>query len=339
MIERRRDNMKNAIKFIGFITLFACLFIRLNEISIKKTTNRYYMLKRELESKDQDFDVQIYGSCHAYTSFNSKKFTEENNISSYNLSAPSEIIPTTYLKMKEQFKIHKPKIALLEIWGINAFDTYVDTDKILGDYLALNIEQFPYSQDKNEIIRDFDTLNLFQENIALFKYKERIYKNQLIEEDFNYSYDSIIHHLAERDLWIENEMTRRFANNGFSPLDSSPQEDYPTLQSYVNEDEYEVIEPVIMKYLDKIIDLCKENDVSLIFYRAPYVSKTTELCKSNYLREYLRERNILYFDLEKEIPFDYSDDFSDLQHLSNEGADKVTDFLSKVILRLYDNED
>lgn len=70
-------NIKNAIKFLLFICLLMGSFIKINDISISKTLNRYYMLKRELESKDGDYDVQVYGSCHAYTSFNSKKFEEK----------------------------------------------------------------------------------------------------------------------------------------------------------------------------------------------------------------------------------------------------------------------
>ncbi len=42
---------------------------------------------------------------------------------------------------------------------------------------------------------------------------------------------------------------------------------------------------------------------------------------------------ILYiFDLEKEIQFDYTRDFYDLQHLSRNVADKATEFLSDVII-------
>ncbi len=90
-------------------------------------------------------------------------------------------------------------------------------------------------------------------------------------------------------------MTNRFEINGYLLYDYNIVEQYYNLQSNVDEDEMLEIELQLMKYIDKIIDLCEENDVALIFYRVPYVSKETELSKANYLREYLNDRNTLYF--------------------------------------------
>lgn len=234
--------------------------------------------------------------------------------------------------MNEQFRKYKPKVAVVEIWGINAFDTYIDANSILEGYFQLNIEMLPLSLEKIEVINDFDTLNILYENFPITKYKGRIMRNQLIKEDFNYSYDSIVLNHLQSEIWLADEMTNRFENNGYLLYDYKSLEQYLNLQSYVDEDEMLEIEPQLIKYIDKIIDLCEENDVELIFYRASYLSKETELSKANYLREYLNDRNIPYYDLEKEIQFDYTKDFFDLQHLSENGANKATEFLNDVII-------
>ena len=39
------------------------------------------------------------------------------------------------------------------------------------------------------------------------------------------------------------------------------------------------------------VDWAKENNVELIFYRAPYISTENELRKKNYLEQYFEERN------------------------------------------------
>lgn len=323
--------MKNICKFILFISIIVCSLIKLNDVVIYKPSNRYYMLKNEIKSQDKDYDVQIFGSCHAYTSFNSKFFEEEYGISSYNISNPGEIMPATYLNMKEQFKKHKPKIALVETWGINAYDTYIDSDQILNDYFLPNIELIPMSKEKNEVINDFESLDIVNENFPIAKYKDRILNSELIKEDFNYSYESIKSKYYDSYTWLFTEMDNRFENNGFKSTLSINLSEYNEKQSYIDETTCLEIEPKLMKYIDKIISLCEKNDVKLIFYRAPYISKEAELQKGNYLRTYLEEKNIPYYDLEKEIAFDTETDFSDLQHLSEKGAYKATTFLKEKI--------
>ena len=87
-----------------------------------------------------------------------------------------------------------------------------------------------------------------------------------------------------------------------------------------------------MKYVCKIIDLCEEHDVELIFYRAPYTSTVNELKKSNWFADYCAERGILYVDLEKELSFDIETDFLDYHHLNESGALKATDYLAEIVL-------
>lgn len=87
-----------------------------------------------------------------------------------------------------------------------------------------------------------------------------------------------------------------------------------------------------MKYVCKIIDLCEEHDVELIFYRTPYTSTVNELKKSNWFAECCAERGILYVDLEKELSFDTETDFLDYHHLNESGALKATDYLAEIVL-------
>ena len=128
------------------------------------------------------------------------------------------------------------------------------------------------------------------------------------------------------------EMENRFKNNGFLAKKFQPLLDYEERQSDVPEDESLAIESDIMKYVDKIIEVCDEYGVKLIFYRAPYVSTENELRKLNYLEQYLEGQGVEFFDMEKEIAYDYAQDFNDYQHLSEEGAQKTTEYLSKIVV-------
>ncbi|MEG2993690.1 MAG: hypothetical protein RR847_05405 [Bacilli bacterium] len=324
--------MKKILKFLLFLILIISSIFYMNSVVIDKSYNRYYMMREELKTKNEKFDVEVYGSCHAYTSFNPM----ESNYNAYNKANPGEIIPVTYLHMVEQFKKNKPKVALVDIWGVMAYDTYIDKEEIFGSYLKYNLELLPFNREKIEVINDVDELNILNDNLHIFRYKDRIINWGLSEIDFNYSFKKARKiYETDRTTYLYDEMENRFNNNGYNNLPTTSLDDYDSLQNKIN-DETQPVEAVLMKYIDKIIELCEKNDVQLIFYRAPYVSKISELEKRNYIANYLANKGIYFYDLEKEIEFNKLEDFSDYQHLSGTGASKATEFLNNKIEKLIE---
>lgn len=327
--------MKKLFATLLFIILLIYTVVSSNNIFIDKTNNRYYMLENELEHKSETYDVQIYGSCHAYTSFNPMYLIEKYNISSYNLSNPSEIIPITYLRMLERFKYDTPKVAVVEIWGTNPYETYVSTEDILNSATPINIELLPISLEKLSVIEDLETLDAIEENFAIIKYKDRVSEQSLNDLDFNYHfYKANAIYNPERTYWLYEEMINRFEHNGYKSTPVTSLSDYPKQQAKVFDIDTLEIEANIIKYIDKIITLCDKYNVELIFYRAPYRATENELRKANYLANYLEEKNIAFYDLEKEIHFDYEKDFHDYEHLSIYGSEKATYFLTEKIIQL-----
>lgn len=296
---------------------------QVNEILVPKTSNRYYMLEKLLEEADETYEVQVYGSCHSYTSFDALYFQETYGTSSYVMANPGEIIPSTYLRMKERFKIDVPSVVLLDIWGLNAYETYSTRSDIFDYYFPVNIERIPFSLEKLEVIMDYESLDLVSESFAITKYKDRILNGELVAADFDYEFS--------KDFYYE--MAVRSEHNGLAAYtDATVLDDYWEKQPDIGEDEQLAYEADIMKYVEKIIDLCEQNGVELIFYRAPYISTENELRKANWFGDYCESRGILFLDLEEEMEFDLSTDFLDYHHLNASGARKATMFLSQYIL-------
>ena len=315
--------MKKIISVIIFCVIAVHFILAANSLFVDKSLNRYYMLSRELEQYD-NIDVQIYGSCHAYTSFDSLYFTQKTGISSYNMSNPSEIIPATYLRMYERFKKDVPEVVFVETWGVNAYETYIEKELIFEKYLPLNIEDIPFSTEKLSVINNYDSLDILEDNFHIAKYKERLLEFSLTEADFDYSFEKAAEiYDPESENWLYQEMDNRFTHNGFKSNPSTELLDYEEQQAQVSEEDSLKVESDLICYVEKIIQLCKDNDVHLIFYRAPYRSSENELKKANYLKDYFEE---------KEIEFDYKQDFYDYEHLSDSGAKKCTDFLLNEIL-------
>ena len=330
-----KTTIKRIIACVVFCLVVVSLIFRTNEVLINKTNNRYYILEQFIEDEDREYVVQTYGSCHAYTSFDSSHIEEKYGLSSYVFANPGEIIPTTYLRMRERFKVDAPKVAVVDIWGMNPYETYSTQEKIFDFYMPVNIELIPFSLEKMEVIRDFGSLDMITDNFAIAKYKDRILGMELTKADFEYSFESIA---AQGEEYVQNEMTLRKNNNGFAAY--NPQDyiadlkDFTTKQPQVDDTELLPYEQDIMKYVKKIISLCKKYDVKLVFYRAPYLSTANELKKSNWFEGFCEENDIPYFDLEKEVSFDYSKDFFDYYHLNEAGAIKATDYLAQQILPL-----
>ena len=273
-------------------------------------------MDKAIEEDNRDYHVQVFGACHSYTSFNAKSFEDKYGISAYDLGNPGEIIPVTYLRMYERFKKDTPKVALVEIWGINAYETYTSSDRIFEYYMPPNIELIPFSFEKMEVIRDFCSLDMVLENFAIAKYKDRITNEELSDIDFNYSYDKFA---KVTSAYNRTEMAMRIENNGFCEMpywEEKPDKFTPYLdvsnyyerQPDVNDDQTLELEADMLKYVNKIIELCEKNNVELIFYRAPYVSTENELKKANWFANYCKEKEVAFYDLEKEIEFDLDTD-------------------------------
>ena len=328
--------MKKFISCVTFVVLVLLLVSYATDVLTPKSQNRYYILEKYLEDHPEDnvHDVQVFGSCHSYTSFNPIHFEEITGASAFVYGNAGEIIPTTYARMVDQFKKHTPKVALVEIWGINPYETYSSHKRVFGFYLANNLERTDFSLEKQQIILDFqdkefEDINVLTMNFPVMNYKDRLIDGSLTDVDFVYSFENTKPYSTK---YMYNEMTSRLKNNGFKANPPEAIEDYPEKQNTIQPGEFLEIEPDIVEYIQKIIDLCKEKDVELIFYRSPYTSKKNELRKLNHLRQICAENEVLFIDLEEEIPFDYTTDFLDYQHLSEIGANKATDLLAPYIL-------
>lgn len=327
----------------AFIRITACIvfciiaigsILHINTIAVNKTNNRYYYLEKVLEEANESYDIQVYGSCHAYTSFNAEYFTETYGVSSFVFANPSEILPISYLRMKERFKTDAPKIAVLDIWGLNPYETYIEQKSIFEDYSPVNLERIPYSKEKAAIIEKYTVFKPLEDNFATAKYKDRFLERTLEKIDFDFSYEEFSEK-SEEDLATEMELRRN--NRGFSARTNIYDvSNYSDIQSKVDESDIMPYEEDITEYLEKTVDLCEEYDVKLLLYRAPYIATENELKKVNWLANYCSENGIPFYDMDKEIVFDYTVDFQDYYHLNVTGAEKVTTFLSEKILQIIE---
>ena len=94
-----------------------------------------------------------------------------------------------------------------------------------------------------------------------------------------------------------------------------------------------------LKWLYKIYDLCKENDIELVLYKVPvrstyrsYGSSWTQL-RSREIRQIAKEMGVYFFDLVYDVNLNITEkDFSDSgKHLNTYGAEKVTHYIGNIL--------
>lgn len=94
----------------------------------------------------------------------------------------------------------------------------------------------------------------------------------------------------------------------------------------------EVISSYSLKYLDKIVALCKEEGIELVLVSAPFTNLYVQAIENydtfyHYMRNYAEANEIEYYDFNlcrtEILKMEY-DDFMDCHHLSGKGAEKYT---------------
>lgn len=99
---------------------------------------------------------------------------------------------------------------------------------------------------------------------------------------------------------------------------------------------------MVKHYMDEILELCKEKEVSFFLYSAPS-PVNYNYRRHNALKEYAREIGVPYEDLNlkaKKIGIDWEMDTMDRgDHLNLAGADKVTEYLGRIWKETFDLPD
>ncbi|MDE7428085.1 MAG: hypothetical protein K2N00_02230, partial [Lachnospiraceae bacterium] len=99
-------------------------------------------------------------------------------------------------------------------------------------------------------------------------------------------------------------------------------------------DEQAEMAPLMLEYLDKINDLCKEKDISLLLTITPAVSANLEMC--NAVQAYASENGCTFIsynaqDVYRQMDYQMATDNCDDGHPNIWGAVKVTDYMGEVL--------
>ncbi|WP_022753268.1 hypothetical protein [Butyrivibrio fibrisolvens] len=253
-------------------------------------------------------DVLFLGSSHAHCTVNNAKLWEDAGISSFTLSSGNQSIDTSYVFLNEALKTQHPKIVFVETY---TFDT-TNTDN--------------------------DTINIYRSSLLPKWHPSSLMYGLSLQEDYDFDNTTL------------GELYLRF------PITHSRYEDlkstdfcnyYPYKRGYLGSTETGSVNLGIttdattklnaktQKYMDMMISRCKEDNIRLIFFCAPYNITEDAYAYQNSIGEYAVANGAEFYNMnspEYISLFDGNTDFRYDEHLNNSGADKVTQILEDIIL-------
>ena len=271
--------------------------------------------------KENTVDVLTLGSSYSFCSIDPQYLYDQKHIRGFDLGSGNQSVMLSYFWLKEALRSQSPKAVLLEAdlcWK------RVDTPYNMKEAdVRRSIDYMHVSPVKFEAIKAYsemdDTMTLSSLLFPIIRYHDRW--KEFDEDDF---------------VW--SEPSRRSELKGFyAQATLNKKEGYVP---YSNEDRTETVEmdPVSVEYLEKILSICRDNDIHLILYRSPAFYQDP-LNESAALEEWAAANNVSFYDFNEEslyntIDYNYDQDAGDYRHCNIYGARKITDFMGNLLTQL-----
>ena len=322
-----------------WIACLLCVAIVVGTVSVAAKTlkeNSTDGVKQSLSLYDQpenQVDVLVLGSSHAYYGVNTAKLWEDNGIASFVFGSAEQSLWVSYHYLIEACKTQKPKVVVLDFYSPAA---YQDDHKFKYTFLADSLYGIKFSLNKLQMMNA-----CFDGDLDLW--------NQYFPSFFGYhdQYDSV----------DADDLGKLFENHasfkGYVPHYGR----YPVDEFGVDTESVLAPSEKSQKYLKKIVEYTAKNDMELYITIVPYRlnemqgegSHQEEDKRYNWLEQYvadLKEQGYdhVYFDYTFKhldsfgILFGIGEDLDDPGHLNYYGSCKYTDYLAEDLRRLYGSE-
>ncbi|MDE7242797.1 MAG: hypothetical protein K2O18_02305 [Oscillospiraceae bacterium] len=306
-----RVKIHSALRTIAFILLFAALFRCVSWVLRDK---QYAFACAPLYKENlEQVDLFLMGSSHMLNGVSPAILWREQGITSLNLAQNGQVLPVTYYAVQEAFRYQKPKLLVLDIYKV-VQDSLTDSSASLH----FTLDNMAFGLPKLRAI--FDLLPP--------------------EERAEYLFPIILYHTRWKELDKQD----------FSPIDTSEkgaQTLFTAAKPYegweiIPEDETFPPAQVEIDYLQKIVDLCRAEQVDLLFVALPFTTPEDDdlhrQAAVNSMNAYAQEWGIPFVNMmyrTEEMGLDFSTDMADTYHLNQQGMEKASVWLGQYLAGQY----
>ena len=314
---------KNVINVIVFLLILIFLLELVSRIFIPHRSNttageQIYRMEEFYRLPKETVDVLCVGDSNVHNGISSMKLYTEKGITACDFSASSAKTYYMYYYLKEALTRQKPKLVVLDTCSLYDSKDLEPRRREAFDYLR-------FGKTKLELINDSKFANTLFEKISyifpILRYHDR-WNKDFSKYDFtqlNYEYYSY-----RKGCLFRTRVVPRTKN-----------EDYMNPNNNIVE-----MDEKSKEYLDKIIDLCNENNIEFLLLSIPN-SKDWKYEYTVATNKYAEEKNIKYLDLNSiDIGLDWNVDTVDGgMHQNFYGMEKVTAYIAEYLEKNYNLDD
>jgi len=316
----KSKNTKSALKVISFILVFLILLQLLSSTAFSSGSsgaykNSYTRAYSFLSEPDHSIEVACIGNSDLYSAFVPMRLWNQYGYTSTVISKPHQTTLNSYTLMRELLEKQSPKVMIIET---DMF--YEDAPKLKNgnelsktDKLKLRAKYALsfFSQNKvEESISSHFRVFTFHDrwkSLTFRDIKDSLKKSKYVTIDHGYNFNNSVKPGKANDCMKKTDKTERISDES-------------------------------MIYIDKMISLCKEKNISVIFVQMPSLH-SWNYSRHNTVQQIADLYGIEFIDFNlklQEIDFDISSDYRDGgDHLNFYGATKTTHYLGDYIHREY----
>ncbi len=317
MKSKKRTIIGNICKVVGFLLIFVLLFslfVKIFSFKYTKTVATFYKLPED------SVDVLFVGSSHAYHNVDPNVLYEESGTTAYIMGSASQMVWSSYYLMKEACKTQHPKVVFLECYKTYFTDEYSDEPTALKAFCNMKFSR----NYLDNVFANFGDKEKRIDSALLFPWYHSRYTD-LKGEDFKPNYG--------------NEYYANYL--GYSPMKKSVKSEIPEGIGEITE--RAPLSDKVVTYLDKCVELSKEEGFELVFLLTPYCEEAVpRQAYYNTLADYADEKGITLINgnlLYDELGLIGDKDFGNGNHLCHKGARKMTLYLNDFLNQNFDLQD
>ncbi len=330
------SNFKYIIKYALFVcALLPLIYIAGNKYSEASTVNKingFNKLRWDefYASKPDSIDMLFIGSSHSYCTYDPEKIDAALGTNSYQLGMPLQHPDSTYFTLLEALNTQNPKTVVFDVYWDMLDDEF---ELVQAGYL------FQVLRDKEleeKYIKEvFPLAEKIKYNVKLFRYQQDYFafKSSTLKEDIMNRFD-VTSPATQSQVGEEAYHSKGYTYCTYTMLE----DEYDKTNQFKGVDGSKIkFTNAQLKYMDKIIKLCKERDIELILTTAPIANPSLEYIKnydkiSDRIQKIADENSLRYldFNLVNQNEHIFADEnFRDDAHLNDSGVKIADEYFCK----------
>lgn len=303
----KKNKLKIFLKVIVFVAILALLVSIANRVLMPKNVVSKY---DAFYTEEEPFDILFFGSSRVLDAFQPMELWEKYHIRSYNMAQHGENLPRDYWQLKNALKQSKPGLVIIDVSLFSGSEVLTDESDEDKAYLHKQIDHMPFSIPKIAMINKLCPITSRMEFYLPF----------------------VLYHDCWNEVTLENFKRSSDVRKGAEVRTNIMPQDKIAWEETAFSDVFNVS----CTGLDRIIELCREEDVPVLFICMPCNELFGAYKTYNSIEKYLLDNEADYLNIAKVETFlDYSIDFADTSHVNVAGSHKMTDFIGNYYLEHY----